>query len=102
MTDLHVRNNAELHRYELLAGSELAGFAEYNLLSKKILFTHTEILPAYEGHGYSSTLIGQAIADARTIVNEVVPVCTVVAQYLRKHPEDWDLLTPETRRAFRI
>lgn len=97
-----VRKNEEKRRYEILVEGELAGFAEYNVLANGILFTHTEVLPEFEGRGLSSRLIRVALEDVRSLDTRAIPVCQVVAAYFRKHPEYLDLLTVESRRAFRI
>jgi len=97
-----VRRNTQAHRYELRVDDALAGFAEYNELSTRVVFTHTEILPAFQGQGYSAVLIQRALEDVRALGKHVVPVCPAVAAFLRKHPEFHDLLTAETREAHRI
>lgn len=102
MGNLSVQRNAAAHRYELLADGELAGFAAYNELSTRIVFTHTEIFPAFEGRGYSTVLIRGALEDVRSLHKQVVPVCPAVASFLRKHREFGDLLTEETRKAYQI
>ena len=58
--------------------------------------------PAFEGRGLSSALIRHALQDVRSLHTHVIPVCQFVAAYLRKHPEDQDLVAPESRRAFGI
>jgi uncharacterized protein len=95
-----VSDNADQHRYEIRGGGELLGFAEYNRLSNALMFTHTEVLPAHEGHGYSSVLIQAALADVRRQGLHVIPVCKVVAAYMQKHPDQQDLLAPHVRKAF--
>lgn len=102
MEDSVVRKNAQLRRYEIIVGSEVAGFAEYNVLATGILFTHTEVMPKFEGRGLSSKLIRAALEDVRSLNTHAIPVCQIVAAYLRKHPEYLDLVTVESRRAFRI
>jgi len=97
-----VRKNAQLRRYEILVGDEVAGYAEYNVLATGIMFTHTEVLPKFEGRGLASRLIRAALDDVRSLGSHAIPVCQAVAAYLRKHPEYLDLVTAESRRAFRI
>lgn len=97
-----VRKNEDLKRYEILAGGEVAGFAEYNVLANGVMFTHTEVQPAFEGRGLSSQLIRFALEDVRAMGTRAIPVCQFVAGFLRKHPEFQDLVSPESRRAFHI
>ena len=100
MPETTVRKNEVAHRYELLLGDELAGYAEYNAVSNALIFTHTEVFPQFEGHGLSSILVKAALDDVRAMGTHAVPVCQVVAGYMRRHPEYQDLLTPEVRKAF--
>jgi predicted GNAT family acetyltransferase len=102
MADITVRKNDALHRYELFADGTLAGYSEFNVLSNAILFTHTEVLPEFEGQGYGSALIKAALDDVRSMGAHVIPVCQVVAGYMRRHAEYQDLATPEIRKAFQI
>jgi predicted GNAT family acetyltransferase len=102
MSTLTFENDPERHRYEAYADGVLAAYSEYNLLSESIVFTHTEVLPEHEGKGIGSYIAREALADARKQAKYVVPVCTFIAAYLRKHREDADLVTPDVQAAFRI
>ena len=54
--DIAYTNNEAAHRYEATIDGKLAGYAEYNLLSEAIMFTHTEVLPEFEGKGVGSEM----------------------------------------------
>jgi hypothetical protein len=95
-------DHPERHRFELHVAGELAAYAEYNLLKTGMLFTHTEVLPAFEGRGIGSAIARQALDEVRRRSLQAIPVCQFIAGFLRKHPEYQDLLSPESRRAFRI
>jgi hypothetical protein len=95
-----VRKNERARRYELLVDGELGGYAEYNVLQNAILFTHAEVFPKYEGLGYSSVLVKATLDDVRAMGTHAIPVCQVVAGYIRRHPEYRDLLAPDVRHAF--
>ena len=95
-------DNEGAHRYELRVGGELAAYAEYNLVKNGVLFTHTEVLPAFEGRGIGSAIARYALDDVRRRSLQAIPVCQFIAGYLRKHPEYHDLVSPESRRAFHI
>ncbi len=87
-----VSNNAELKRYEVKVGDDLAGFAEYMLSNGLITFTHTEIDPAFEGKGLGSELVRFALDDVRaTGERKVLPLCPFVKGWMAKHPEYQDL-----------
>lgn len=100
--DFQLSDNQEKHRFELHVGTELAAFAEYNVLKNGLLFTHTEVLPAFEGRGIGSAIARYALDETRRRSVQAIPVCPFIAGYLRKHPEYQDLLSPESRRAYHI
>ena len=95
-------DNQERHRFELHVAGELAAFSEYNLLKNGLLFTHTEVLPAFEGRGVGSAIARHALDEVRRRSTQVIPVCPFIAGFLRKHGEYHDLVSPESRRAYRI
>ena len=102
MTDITIANNPAEHRYEARIGGELAGYCEYNLLSEAIMFTHTEVLQAFEGKGVGSALARHVLDQARADGKHVIPVCQFIAGYIRKHRDYADLVRPDVQRAFKI
>lgn len=56
------------------------------------MFTHTGVPPAYEGQGIASALVKEGLAYARKEGYKVVPLCSFVAAYIKRHPEYADLL----------
>ena len=73
-------------RYEIRVGDELAGFTEFVATRDgKLVFPHTLIDPAFEGRGLATRLVGAAMTDVAARGATVVPLCPVVAHYLRKH-----------------
>jgi predicted GNAT family acetyltransferase len=96
-----VRNDHEAHRYEIVEDGVVAGFAEYLAVKgDRIVFTHTEIDPAFEGRGIGSALIGAALQDARDRGQRIVPICPFVATYVHRHPEFVPFLDERIRKAF--
>ena len=91
-----VRDAPDLNRYEIRADGELAGFAAYRLADDRIVMTHTEIDPAFEGRGLGSTLARAALDDARARGLTVEARCSFIAGWIRKHQEYADLLGPRT------
>src|SRR5215471_9516621 len=87
-----ITNNVEKHRFEADLGDGSLALAEYRLRDGKIAFTHTETPSAHEGQGIGSALIRFALAFARERGLKVVPICPFVTAYIRRHPEDQDLL----------
>ncbi|AEG91679.1 GNAT family N-acetyltransferase [Ramlibacter tataouinensis] len=95
-------DNPARHRFELHVGGELAAFAEYNVLKTGMLFTHTEVLPSFERRGVGSAIVRFALDEVRRRSLLAIPVCPFVAGFLRKHPDYQDLVSAQTRRAYRI
>lgn len=85
-----VRDNKAQHRFEMAACGEMA-VANYRLAPGVITFTHTEVPAALWGRGIGSQLIRGALQAARAEHLKVVPRCSFVSAYLRKHPEFNDL-----------
>lgn len=90
MTEVH--DNPERRRYEITVDGVLAGFAQYVRKGRRIIFVHTEIDDAYEGHGLGSQVAKGALDDARAQQLAVVPVCPFIERYIERHPEYRDLV----------
>jgi uncharacterized protein len=88
-----VRDNPEQLRYELLdeAGAVI-GEIRYRRETGAVVLVHTEIDPAHEGHGLAALLVAGAFDDLRTRGLKVVPLCPYVRSWLRRHPEQADLV----------
>lgn len=86
-----VRDNRSEQEFELVEQGQRA-IAAYQLEDDRIVFTHTLVPPALEGHGVGSKLIRAALGSARDRGLRVVPQCPFVAAYIRKHPEYRDLV----------
>jgi predicted GNAT family acetyltransferase len=89
--ELSVQDNTEERRYEASLGSEVVGYTAYRLEPGRIVLVHTEVEPAFEGHGIASRLVAGALDDIRRRGLALVPVCPFVRSYLERHPEDADL-----------
>jgi predicted GNAT family acetyltransferase len=101
-TALAFSNNEAQHRYEATLGGKLAAYAEYNLLTDAIMFTHTEVLPEHEGQGVGSAIAKHVLGEARANGLHVIPACQFIAGYIRKHREYAELVRPDIQRAFKI
>ncbi len=85
-----VRHEPENHRFVLDAGADVA-VAEYRLEDKLMILTHTWVPPEARGQGAAARLIEAALAYARGEQKKIVPQCSYVEMYLRRHPEQEDL-----------
>ncbi len=87
-----VRDNPGANRYEVLLGDVVAGFSEYRTHADRIVFTHTEVDPAFAGKGIGSRLAAGALDDVRARGLKVTPICPFIAAYIRRHPTYADLV----------
>jgi predicted GNAT family acetyltransferase len=60
-----------------------------------VLLVHTEIDPALEGQGLGDRLVAGALDDLRAHGRKLVPLCPFVRAYLRRHPDQADLVAGE-------
>ena len=67
--------------------------AAYRLAGNVMQMTHTEVHPALQGRGIAAELVAAALAHARANGLKVVPLCSYLQTYLRRHPQERDLLT---------
>lgn len=89
-----VVDNEHANRYELWVGDERVGFAAYRREPGRVVFTHTVVDPAQEGHGYGSLIARGVVADAVSRDETIVPRCPFIRAWLEKHPDvsrdiDW-------------
>ena len=52
--------------------------------------------PNYEGQGLGAVLVKGALADVRASGRRAVPVCPFVAAYVKRHPEEADIVDRAT------
>ena len=80
-------------RYEGRVDGALAGFAEYQLTDQLVVFTHTEVDPAYEGQGVGSAIARWALDDVRAEGSrKVLPLCPFISGWIARHPDYADLV----------
>jgi uncharacterized protein len=95
-SEARVVDNPDQLRYELWLGQTRAGFLAYRREPGTVVLIHTEVDPAVEGRGLGSRLVAGALADLRSRRLKVVPLCPFVADYLRRHPEQQDLVVRDS------
>lgn len=90
--EVRVIDNPRELRYELWVGETRAGYLAYRREPSVVVLIHTDVDPAFEGRGLGSRLVAGALADLRERGLKLVPLCPFVAGYLRRHPEQQDLV----------
>ena len=98
MMDLSVIDNEAKQRFEVLADGEVAGYAQYQLRGRRITVFHTEVEPAYEGHGVGSVLARGVLDSIKARRLDLHPTCPFIARYVRSHPNEYLDLVPEAMR----
>ena len=94
-TTLATSDNPELSRVDAHLDGSLVGFAAYEICDDGVYsFHHTEVFEGNEGRGLGQQLAAGVIAFAREKGVKIAPTCPFLASYLRKHPDDQDVLDP--------
>ena len=93
---IEVKNNEDEQLYEAKLDGQVATLF-YEREGNSIIFLHTEVPPALEGHGIGNKLARTALEDAGEHKLAVVPLCPFVASYIRHHTEYLSLLTEAER-----
>jgi len=88
---IEVVERREAGRFELdFPGGQ--AFAIYRSDGDRIVVTHTEVPPAFNGRGLGSQLAEGIFKIARASGRRVVPRCSFVGAWVRRHPDYRDVL----------
>jgi predicted GNAT family acetyltransferase len=77
----------EADRFSISVDGQIAGFTETEDRDGRRIFPHTEVDDAFQGRGLATILIGEALQQTRDAGLRIVPVCEMVAAYVKKHPD---------------
>lgn len=91
MEPLGIFNNKERQQFQVLIDGELASL-EYRLHEGKIVLMHTEVPESLGGRGIGTALAEFALNYARANGLPVIVYCPFVAAYLKRHPEQQDIV----------
>lgn len=88
-----VTHDVEHARYQARVDGVPAGVAVYQLTDELVVFTHTEVDPAFEGQGIGSALAKFALDDVRREGRRrVLPLCPFIRDWIGRHPDYADLV----------
>lgn len=96
MEPLIITNNEQQQQFQVRVEGELA-YLEYRHYKGDIAFMHTEVPESLSGRGIASALAEYAFKFAREHKLPVMVYCPFVASWLKKHPENRDVLDPKYR-----
>jgi predicted GNAT family acetyltransferase len=88
-------------KYTIAVDGEPVGLAAVADRGNQRVFYHTEVEERFGGRGLATILVGEALQATRAEGKRVVPVCPMVADFIKKHPEFDDITdkaTPEILR----
>lgn len=74
-------------------------FATYRRIDDSIVVSHTEVPHSLRGRGIGSQLAEALFDHARQHDLRIVPACSFVADWARRHPEYRDVLNPQPERS---
>ena len=86
-----ITNNENQNRLEVAVEGGL-GILRYQIARDTMWLLHVQVPPESQGHGVASELTRTALTLAKERGLKVVPVCSFVATYIRRHPEYQPLL----------
>jgi predicted GNAT family acetyltransferase len=86
-----VRNNTELHRFEMDTPRGLA-LADYRITGTVMTIFYTEVPVSLRGRGYGRHLVCGALQEARRLNLKVEPECGFVRAVINNRPDFKDLL----------
>jgi predicted GNAT family acetyltransferase len=97
-TKVEVRYVPEATRFEAtVPGSDEVAILEVKPSPDLWVFQHTEVPKSLEGQGIGSELVRQALRYVRELGVTIRPVCPFTAAYIRRHPDELDLVHPDFR-----
>jgi predicted GNAT family acetyltransferase len=98
-----VVEDVNLGRFEILVDGRLAAFTQYRIEEPgRYAFIHTRTLPEFAGHGIATALVHEVLERMRAGGFSVLPYCPFVNDYLRRHPQDADLVPASEQRRFGV
>ncbi len=91
MKNYKLINNRELSRYEYRIEDYIPQI-EYRTRPGEIALTHTRVPLELRGEGIGNMLVKDALDDIENQNLKLIPLCSFVASYIKKHPEYQKLL----------
>lgn len=84
--EIELTDNKEERRFELWIDN-ICSFIEYRLKNDKIFLIHTIVPEEQEGKGIASALVEKAFRLIESRGLKVIPRCSYVQSFLKRHPE---------------
>lgn len=91
-----ISHNLDQHRFETVVDG-MHGEAVYHRIGNTLHLVHTEVASPLEGRGIAGALVEAMLDYAAANGFKVVPQCSYVRAWMRRHPETQALLAPGAR-----
>lgn len=92
MTNYEITHNEQASQFETTVDG-ITAYSAYDLEDPdRIVFTHTVVPEQLSGRGLANQIVKHGLDHARSRGLTVVPQCSFVAAYVKRHPEYEDLL----------
>jgi uncharacterized protein len=82
--------------YTIAVDGQIVGLAAFADRGDQRVFYHTEVQPPFEGRGLATILVDEALKATRADGKRIVPVCPMVADFIKKHSEFRDVTDKAT------
>jgi len=89
---------AEENRFVATSDGATVGFIAVRQSKDTWNFAHTQVESGHEGGGVGSALVRGALRHVREAGGKVRPSCPFVVAYLKRHPEEHDIVQPKSLR----
>lgn len=90
-TETDIVERPEQNRFELAFEGGIA-FASFRRDGDRLVVTHTEVPARFNGRGIGSRLAQGLFDNARRTGRKIVPACSFIADWARRHPDYQDVL----------
>ena len=87
MPEITTTHEPDSTRYVALLDGDPIGQVVYRDTDEGRVFTHSEIVPEHEHHGFGTQLVRAALDDTRTAGLKPIGRCSMVRNFLAEHPD---------------
>ena len=94
--ELEITHNPDKNRFETWIDGQLSKL-DYSVDGDTIVMMHVGVHPAHRGQGVAGRVTQVALEYAKEKSLRVIPMCSYVGAYIRRHPEYIELTKQRIR-----